>query len=211
MFLRLTAFYSCLLPHCPYVLKIAKILNPRRKHRDLDLSHGQLHHLNHILVRDRGGFSELFRHDYANPEKSTALSDQSFACTESKSRCCGFLLDSHHAFCQRVRRVCIRTSSAAVSGSVSAAIHSMRCLASSNKFATWLGSVELRADDEIRPSVAASPPRRQWVAQKAFAKFFSLLFFHVHSIDRMCSESHSVKSSRLSLLEATDKIISTCS
>src|SRR3972149_7925125 len=95
------------------------------------------------------------------PEKSTALSDQFLACTESKSRWLGILLDSPHACCQSVIIVCIRTSSAAVSGSVSAAVHSMRCLASSNKLDTTFGSVELRAEDDIRPSVAASPPKRR--------------------------------------------------
>jgi len=57
--------------------------------------------------------------------------------------------------------VCIWTSSAAVSGSVSAAVHSMRCLASSSKLDTVAGSLEFLAEDEMRPSVAASPPRRR--------------------------------------------------
>jgi hypothetical protein len=98
---------------------------------------------------------------HTNPEKSTALSDQSFACTESKSRCLGFWRASFHARCQSAIMVCMRTSSAAVSGSASAAVHSMRCFASSSKLATTVGSVDFLAEDEIRPSVAASPPKRR--------------------------------------------------
>ena len=44
---------------------------------------------------------------------------------------------------------------------VSAAVHSMRCLASSNKLDTMFGSVDFLAEDDIRPNVAASPPKRR--------------------------------------------------
>src|SRR5258706_6502691 len=126
-----------------------------------------------------------------NPEKSTVLSDQSFAWMESKSLCCGFWLASFHVFCQRVRRVCILTSSAAVSGSVSAAVHSMKCLASSSKLDTIFGSLDFLAEDEMRPSVAASPPRRRGSgSRKKRSRSFSLLSLSTFtSLDEYCLQA----------------------
>src|SRR3972149_472216 len=75
------------------------------------------------------------------------------------------------------------TSSAAVSGSVSAAVHSMRCLASSNKLDTTFGSVDFLAEDEIRPRVAASPPRRRGSgSRKKRSRSFSL-FIIAHLLE----------------------------
>jgi hypothetical protein len=86
-----------------------------------------------------------------------------------------------HAFIHSVIKICMDTSSAAVSGTVSAAFHSIRYFASSKRFFTTVASVELRAEDEIRPSVADFPPRWDEIgSRRKRSRNFSLFWITTH-------------------------------
>jgi hypothetical protein len=79
--------------------------------------------------------------------------------------------------------VCILTSSAAVSGSVSAAVHSMRCLASSNKLATIVGSVDFLAEDEICPvRQPVRPGGRGESRAKSVHEVFPFVFYQCFTL-----------------------------
>jgi hypothetical protein len=82
----------------------------------------------------------------SNPEKSTALSVQSFACADNNW---------------------------------------MRCLASSSKLETMFGSIDFLAEDEIRPSVAASLPRRRGVGHVKNAREVFLAFSYPYCDDTL--------------------------
>jgi hypothetical protein len=69
----------------------------------------------------------------------------------------------------------METSSAAASGSASAAVHSIKYFSSYNMLRTTMKFVDLRAVDEIRASVAASPPSlRGSGSRKKRERVFSL-------------------------------------
>jgi len=107
-----------------------------------------------------GGDSQLVVLFYTILENFLTLFSQFFVCAASKVLCCGILRAMSQDFRHMEMIMFIWLSSAAMDGLVSGAVHSMKRWASSSRLVMAAGSVEWRAEEEMRASVAASSSRR---------------------------------------------------